>query len=280
MGAKTGIIKYNVKERGRQFSGVERNFDTVVLAQLVNGDAVQERVRSRDMLGYFGHWPRVKFGMNPTEGGIVGGKVVALEPAIVTTHLRALPDGTIEHEAEFLDTSTGKMAARLFASRAGGFSSAIDFKKAGSRQLPVDFYGFDYVLGPNFNHNRGYALDGVGADGDGVAFDAVAEYSSMLDSVGRLFDALQADYDRMSTTFKRVCEENAELMSMLVKATGNATPAVCLDGLHLQAVGGGEARFADAEAFLEVSLVGHETPRPPEPADPTREQLTRHFGCR
>lgn len=278
MSIKTDIITFNVKQRGRQFRGQDRNFDTVALAKLINSAAIQERVKNRDMLGYFGHWPRVKFGMNPTEGGLVAGKVVALEPAIVTTRLKALPDGTIEHQTEFLDTATGKLAARLYASRTGGFSSAIDTKRAGSQQLPVGFYGFDYVLEPNFTTNRGYALDGV-ADGEAAAvFDAVGEYSAMLDGVSRLFDSLQADYDRQAQALQRVCEEREELMSMLVKATGRTKPEVVLDSVRILTVGGGEGRFHEADQFLDAALVDVQAAQEPEPADPTKAMLTRRYG--
>jgi hypothetical protein len=64
---RTGIIKFNVTQRGRKFRGGDRNFDPVALAELVNGGDVQERVKNRDMRGYFGHLVRTKFGMEPPE---------------------------------------------------------------------------------------------------------------------------------------------------------------------------------------------------------------------
>ena len=186
MGIKTGRIKYNVNNRGRAFRGKDRHFDTTALAKLVNGGACQERVAKGDMLGYYGHWPRVKFGMEPIEGGIVGGKAVAIEPAIRTTFLKAYDDGTIEHESEFLETEPGKAAARLFLSKAGGFSSAIDAPKRGNVNVPSAFYGFDYVLEPNYTTNRGYMLDSVNGE-DGLILDQVAEYNAMIESTNRIF---------------------------------------------------------------------------------------------
>jgi len=90
---QTPLITYNLKERGRKHRGVERNFNIPKIVAAVNSPACQERVQNRDMIGFYGHWPRVKFGMNPAEGGIADGKAQAVEPALVTTHLVAHSDG-------------------------------------------------------------------------------------------------------------------------------------------------------------------------------------------
>ena len=214
---RTGTIKYNVKARGRQFRGQDRNFDTVMLAQVVNGPEVQERVKNRDLVGYFGHWPRVAFGMNPGEGGIYKGKQVSIEAALVTTSLRADLDGNIEHEAEFLDTAPGRTAKRLFSSKAGGFSSAINCREHAGRDVPIGFYGFDYVMEPNFTTNRGYALDGVADDSGLVLDDAMREGQATIRVLDGLYNELQADYDRMAQAMAVSQAECAELVAMLAK---------------------------------------------------------------
>ncbi len=145
------LIRYNLKERGRQFRGVERNFDIPAIVAAINSPACQERVKTRGMLGYLGHWVRIRFGLEPPEGGIAQGKAQAVEPAIVTTYLKAYPNGDIEHQTEFLDTETGRIASRMYDSKVGGFSSAIDENKP-------TFYGFDWVNDPNYSTNRGYRL--------------------------------------------------------------------------------------------------------------------------
>lgn len=288
MGTKTGIIKYNVTQRGRKHRGQDRAFDTVALAAMINGGAVQERVKHRDMLGYYGHWPRIKFGMNPAEGGIIDGKQVPIEPAIVTTYIKAHPDGTIEHEAEFLDTTSGRLAERLFKSKAGGFSSAIDVKSAGGRQMPRDFYGFDYVLEPNFTTNRGYqvALDGV-SDAVMAVFDEVGEYNSLLESTNRILDAIQGDYerlrgdyDRLLQTFDRVSQENEQLMSMLVKGGEKTEPV--LDGLRAVVFGNRSSKFDSARDFLAAELTPVEEPKseeqPKQSTTAADNLLQRRFG--
>ena len=278
MGCRTGIIKFNVKDRARRYRGVDRNFDTAKLASIINGGDVQERVKCRDMQGYFGHWPRVRFGMNPTEGGILDGKVVALEPALVSTYIKADPDGNIEHEAEFLDTSAGRLAEKLFHSKTGGFSSAIDAKTCGGRQMPYGFYGFDYVLEPNFSKNRGYSavLDSITDDAMLAVLDDVADYRGMLDAVNGLYDSLQTAYDLQAAAMRRLAEENEQLMSMLSK--GGTKREIVLDGIAAEAFGGGESRFANADSFLVAELPSYQQPTQAERKDdPVSGLLGRMF---
>ena len=77
---ETGLIKYNLKDRERQYRGQERNYNIKAIVDAINGNECQERVQKGDMLGYYGHWPRLKFGMAPTEGGMdASGKIIMLE---------------------------------------------------------------------------------------------------------------------------------------------------------------------------------------------------------
>lgn len=225
---RTGKITYNVRERGRKFRGQDRNFDTVALAALVNGPEVQEQVAKGDLHGYFGHWPRMVFGMAPGEGGVVDGKVVPLEPALTTRMLRAQPDGTIEHEAEFNDTSLGRIAHRMFTRKRGGFSSAIAVREAGGMDVPIGFYGFDYVMEPNFSTNRGYKLDGVAPAAEEERLlldDAVRESQEALKVLDGLYAereaeaaALRENFERQAQVLVRVMTENAQLVDMVAKA--------------------------------------------------------------
>lgn len=284
MSKRTGVIKFNVTERGRKHRGQDRNFDTVTMAQLINGAEVQEKVKHGDMVGYLGHWPRIKFGMNPCEGGIVDGKAVALEPAIRTVSIKAFPDGTIEHEAEFLDTAPGKMAARMHASKTGGFSSAIDTRRIADKQMPTGFYGFDYVLEPNFTHNRGYAvaLDGV-FDEESV-LDAISEQQQLVAVFDGMFDQVQVAYDNLKASFDLISQENEDLIDQLARhGKTKADPA--LDGCLINVVHGrtkGHA-FDDADKFLSAKLEELEKPKE-EKQDPSMAAantiLDRQFGFR
>lgn len=223
MTTTTDLITYNVRDRGRKARGQDRNFDTAALAGLINGAAIQEKVKHGDMVGYFGHWPRVKLGMEPQEGGIVDGRVVSVSPALRTIELQADADGTIRHRAEFLDTNEGLIAARLYQSKTGGFSSAITPLPGTSPILAAGFHGFDYVLEPNYTTNRGHK---VVLDGVEVELSEREELLAMLDSavgesvmaaatINRLFDSLHAQHQRALDALERVSRENDLLVGRL-----------------------------------------------------------------
>lgn len=201
---QTDLISYNLKDRGRKYRGKERDFDIPALVKAINSPECQERVKKRDMLGFYGHWPRMKFGLYPAEGGIQQGKAMAIEPAIVTTFLKAYSDGTVEHRAEFLDTDAGKLAQKLFQDRVGGFSSAID-------QGKPEFFGFDYVLEPNYSTNRGWALDCVQAMPP-EQFEA-AIYGEQIRGVMVLLDKVTSERDLANETIEHLRAENADLIA-------------------------------------------------------------------
>ncbi len=271
---RTEIIKFNVGDRGRVFRGQGRHFDKAALANLINSPAVQEKVAHGDCLGYYGHWPRVKFGLNVPEGAIVNGKQVNIEPAVRTVHLKAYPDGTIEHQTEFLDNTAGRVAERLYKTQAGGFSSAISAPRRGASQVADGFFGFDYVLEPNYTKNRGYTLDGVEMDEEALEalsdeecdlLDDVAQYNELLDSTNAMLDRMQGDYEvldsahntlkaeyeQMVALVNQVAEENNDLIGMLAKK--GETPVkldAVLDVVHVEP----NSRYDQAEEFFDVEL--------------------------
>jgi hypothetical protein len=221
---KTGRITYNVRDRGRQFRGQARNFDTQALARVVMDGSVQERVRNRDLWGYYGHWPRMVFGLDPGEGGPVqsgplAGKVIRLEPTHVTTYLDAAPDGTITHEAEFLDNPPGRLAARAFGNKTAGFSSVINARPtAGGTDTPIGFHGFDFVSEPNFTKNRGWVLDGVIEDETGAMLDdAISESSGALRILDGLYTDLLKTHALQAEALNRLSMENTELVDILAR---------------------------------------------------------------
>jgi hypothetical protein len=230
---ETQTIRYNLADRGRKHRGQPRNFNIPRMVKLINSGAIQERVRMRDMHGYLEHLPRIKFGMNPGACQIEGGKMVTIEPAIVTTHLKAFDDGTIEHRAEFLSTPPGQVAERMFGNKVGGFSSAID-------EGAPEFYGFDYVSEPNFTLNRGYAvaLDGVASRA--ATLDDVQEYNCHVQGMLRLLDSVSAAHmsesrssreaiDMLSATVQKLEDENAHFLALL-------SSGAALDGVSMEAI--------------------------------------------
>jgi hypothetical protein len=200
------VITYNLKDRGRQHTGQPRNFNTSAICDSVNGPATQEKVKSRGMLGYFGHKLRLLAGLEPSESVVIGGKYNEIEPAIITTNIEAMPDGTIKHKTEFLDTEPGRKAARLWSNKIGGFSSVINEKTN-------ELIGFDFVLQPNFNGNRGFSLDSV----EGLTFDSVMaeaqaeEESDLID----IIEQKNAELKQAEAAMDSLRVENEQLLSML-----------------------------------------------------------------
>lgn len=206
------VITYNLKERGRTHRGVERNFDIPALVASINGPATQERINTRGMLGYFGHWPRLRFGMEPPEGGIADGKAQAIEPAVVTTYLKAHPDGTVEHQTEFLDTEAGQLAARMYANRVGGFSSAIDMDAP-------EVFGFDWVNDPNYSTNRGYelALDSATGSDMSITDVVLAEQQEKIKAQSLLIDTIEQSMGLALDAAERLGQDNNELLDLLAR---------------------------------------------------------------
>lgn len=218
----TDLISFNVHERGRKVTGQRRRFNTEALARLINSPATQERCKAGDLVGCYGHWPRLKFGMSLKEGGIIDGKAVSVPLAVRVVEVSAMPDGTISHRTEFMDTAEGKLALALWRSQVGGFSSAIDAVPGSDPSEPVAFYGFDYVFQPNYVFNRGWkqVLDAAGAPQEEESDDALALLDAATeDGVGaalamhRNFDELAAQYQRSLETIARLARENDELVS-------------------------------------------------------------------
>jgi hypothetical protein len=256
------LITYNLKERGRKYRGQERNFNIKAICDSINGPATQERVKTRAMLGYFGHKMRLLAGLEPQESVVIGGKYNEIEPAIVTTYLEAFPDGTIKHQTEFLDTVPGRKAARMYASRVGGFSSAIDEKRP-------EFYGFDWVFDPNYHHNRPYSLDSV----SGLTFDSVLAEAIDEEEAGWLSIICQRDalIQQLQAALDSATEENEQYASML--ASGRYGPEATLDSAasdHLVVpVASAQQMQRDIHAFRTAAAL----PRfvEPQKSDPSLE---------
>lgn len=276
MSSETPTIRYNLKDRGRQHTGQARSFNIRAVCDAINGPACQERVATRGMPGYYGHLPRIRFGMRPAEGGVDGGKYVPVEPAFVTTHLKADYDGNVEHRAEFLDTTSGLLAKKLFDSKMGGFSSAIDAGRP-------EFFGMDFVLEPNYlgNSHRGIVLD----DASSMTYDDVAAAEQDENARGMIFllDSIEAERTLSSAVIDRLTEENEQLLSMLAR-TGVSAGAV-LDSAAVRpllvSVEAVDRMRRDKAAFDGCVLPGFVAPpdkREPEKSLLHERLLTRFLG--
>lgn len=211
---ETPLITYNLKERGRKYRGTDRDYNIPQLVKYINGNECQEKVKNRDLVGFYGHWARRRFGMNPNEGGLnEDGKPFYIEPAIVTTYLKASDNGNIEHKAEFLKTDSGAVAEKLFNSRTGGFSSAIESGSDG-----WFFYGFDYVLEPNYTNNRGYMLDDCDVDLNDPEQLEKLIYNEQLRGVLYLLDNAEKQAGITNNVIENLRTENEDLLCKLANA--------------------------------------------------------------
>lgn len=255
MGMKTGIISYNLNDRGRKLIGQKRNFNVQAVVKIINGEKLQEQVKAGDLVGYLGHGIRQEFGLNPPETALADNKLIPIDPAFVTTYIKAYDDGTIEHEAKFLDTALGRTAEEWFKAKTGGFSSVF----YPDEKNPISFFGFDYVRAPNFNGNRGYTMDSAQFDFElnrltskqkfevlraeqeemRAVMDAVlqsgishAERSTWLDTLnrqltatvdclGKQLEETTAALDEARETIKELEPKHAPMMRLSVSRTDN-----------------------------------------------------------
>ena len=279
---RTELITYNVNERGRQARGVDRHFDCAVLSSIINGPSVQEKVRLGDMFGYFGHWPRIKLGMEPQEGGVVDGVAVSIEPALRTIELRADDQGNVTHRVEFLDTAEGHKAQALYQSKAGGFSSAIDAVPGSTPLIPKGFYGFDYVLEPNYTTNRGHraVLDAVGSrDPELLAlFDqAMAESTEAATLLCGMLQTLETQHLAVLDTLERLGRENDVLIGRLARNQSKAQTETG-PGTHVLDAAKGMQRADDYRRYLAMPLVPLQKAEGATEMSPDVDATLRRFG--
>lgn len=215
MRVRTGVISYNLNERGRNFAGQDRKVDIEATMRLLNGPQIQELVRKGDVFGYFGHMFREKYGLNVPEVVIEGGKTVVLEPCVRTVMIKCLPDGTINHEQEFLNNAPGRIAARLYASKAYGFSSVFHAPEENGLRTPKTYHGMDFVKNPNYDTNRGYdaMLDSVEA-GAMESQGFVSECAALMDSIESIIAQNDAQSAEISEAYLHQCKLNDDLVDL------------------------------------------------------------------
>jgi len=215
------IITFNLKERGREHTGNERNFNIKSICDNINSAETQELIKNRDMLGYYGHQHRLLSTLEPAENSVINGKMNKVEPAIITTKLKAYMDGTIEHKTEFIDSDTGESAYKMFKNKIGGFSSVID-------ESVGKFFGFDYVLSPNFTKNRGFTLDSTA---NTLTFDNItrAVYEEQKQFLQELVDNQDKKIALLTASLDSAAMDNEELLSMVCNATGKESVEIKYD---------------------------------------------------
>lgn len=268
---RTGVIRYNLNENGRTFTGQPRKIDIDAAMRLFNGVALQEAIAKGDVVGYIGHQYREKFGLDVPETVIVDGKGVYLEPGTRTIYLKCFPNGDVEHEQEFPATAAGRVAQRLWESKMYGFSSAIYAPEENGLRAPKGYFGMDLVRAPNYDANRGYTtmLDSVGAGSFGATDTFLSDNAAMLDSVDAMIRESDKMAEEISKSYLQQCELNDELLDRVAQlqerlvAAGQS--AAMLDSVNQSMVRGinmdkGEQMLDSANRFMTAELPGYEDP--------------------
>ena len=199
---KTLKVTFNILDQQREHTtSKQRNYLVDNVRKVIQSPAVQERLRKRELVGYFGHYLREHAGkmhldekvMVPTPGG--GHILVDAVPACVCTAIDIDDDGNLTHVEEIADNLEGRKTLSLFESGIGGFSWACDGGVYRGNTLISDLAGFDYVRQPLFSSNRPYVLDSAAQDSEAERAQLVLD--SMVDlgvDEGVATGALQAFY--------------------------------------------------------------------------------------
>lgn len=217
MRKRTGVIRYNLNTRGRDFNGQDREVDIAAAMLLINGPAVQELVRQGDVYGYVGHTFRQKYGLNVPEVTTEGGTVVVLEPCVRTVYIKCLPDGTVEHEQEFLNNAPGRIGGRLFDSKAYGFSSVFHAPEENGKRTPKTFHGMDFVRVPNYNTNKGYAMLDSLEPGAIESLGYAGECAALMDSIEAILAQSDAGAAEISEAYLHQCKVNDEQTDLIAR---------------------------------------------------------------
>ncbi|WP_026470350.1 hypothetical protein [Alkanindiges illinoisensis] len=181
-GRKTKPITYNLHDRGWKHNGPDRsNVDMQSMIRLINSSGVQELVDEGKLWGYCGHNIRQRYGMRPPEAIVIEGKMVYLAPAFKTIEIKAHANGDVTHRAEFTTNEAGEWAREQYLAQVGGFSTAVNFKQFTMPKQVSGFFGFDYVLQPNYTTNvgDGQLYDGLFLPEDVSADSGVACFDSL-----------------------------------------------------------------------------------------------------
>ena len=172
---------FNIFDRGREYTGVERGYMLENFKAAIEHPFTQERIQLREAVGYLGHGIReVTKKLMPGETDVAvmddgQSMLVKAIPGCVMTNLSMDEKGTVTHTQEILENDEGRAILGLHKSRVGGFSiAASSAVKKVANTLIDRVYGFDYVTNPNFADNRGYVMDSAtGQAGESMILDSM-----------------------------------------------------------------------------------------------------------
>lgn len=174
-------ITFSIFDTGRKYTGTQRGYLLDNATEVINSPTVQERLKLRQLQGYFGHTMRELAGkMNLSAKNVLklpnGQQIVAdAIPGVVCTSLSIDKKGMVSHTQEVLDNDEGDKIWSLHKSKIGGFSWAATGGSSGGRTVLDDFFGFDYVPDPLNTNNKGWVMDS-----DSSEIDLIPERNDII----------------------------------------------------------------------------------------------------
>lgn len=279
-GRKTKPITFNIKDRGRKFTGISRdNVDIQAWINVINSPATQELVATGAAIGFYGHQLRMLYGLEVPETVIANGKQVSISPAVRTIELRCDADGNVTHRQEFLQTPEGDMAMRNYKNKIGGFSAVNDYKKVGGTIYPTITMGFDYVLQPNYATNIGdgeLLLDGM--YGDQMRQELEHGLAVMYDSIHALNFA---NYSAEANLERALASENALLEMQLKQERRRELQQIKQDAMYDSALCPTvslDEYLSQGREFMTDSVVQDIGPKEKTKTKTVVENITGWFG--
>jgi hypothetical protein len=154
--------------------GVARNYTPEDYKAMVESKSTQGRIANGYAVGYYSHSNRNPHkGYIPSERNGEGNEVI---PCCKTLEMKWV-NGKVRHTQRILANKIGKEIQKLIEGGVGGFSSVHNLKTK-------EFFGFDYVITPNFSSNRAI-VDNV-CEGGVCALDSITtEVESYLKLIGK-----------------------------------------------------------------------------------------------
>jgi len=135
-------ITFNPFEHGH-FLGRQRNYAIEKYKKMVENPKTQLHIKNGYAIGTYTHDYRTSSGVlkNRDENGN------PIEPCCKTIAMEWVEPHYVRHTQRIANNETGKKIQKLIEAGIGGFSSVHNLNTG-------DFYGFDYVIYPNFATNR------------------------------------------------------------------------------------------------------------------------------
>lgn len=214
-------VAFDALDNGREYTGKQRGYILDNLKSVIKSPEVQERLRLRQLQGYFGHSMRELAGKLSLSAKEVlklpnGQQIIAdAIPACVTTDLDIDENGVVTHTQEILDNEEGDKVWSLHSNKVGGFSWATSGEISGGAARLASLFGFDYVPDPLNVNNKGWILDSESSD------DSIPERNGLLKSlkengVNKPGTVLDSWYASMALSNERYQQENAHYEVLLL----------------------------------------------------------------